>query len=169
LIRFVEARMIEENNETILYASPAKVWPVLCRFDDYKYWHPYTRPTGLPVPKSVVQCSFRIDPRKDRFWTMNAVVAECDESTRLVFQLRLGWLMTLEERFSMGHDPVGSKLVHSYRCTGLLSLLPLRGLRRNFQGMLKATDRLLQRRLTRVLSKPKSSRPQVRKGFRPDR
>jgi len=161
--------LFEEINETILHASPAKVWPVLSAFDDYKYWHPYTRPTGLPVPKSVVQYSFRIDPRKDRFWTMDAIVAECDESTRLVFQLRLGWLMTLEERFSIGHDPVGSKLVHSYRCTGLLSLLPLRGLRRNFQGMLKATDRLMQRRLTRTQSKPTPSKPRVRKGFRPDR
>jgi len=159
--------VFELSNETILLASPPRVWTVLTRFEDYRFWHPYTRPAGMAAADSVIQYSFRINPRKDRFWALEARLTGCTENVHLAFQVELGWLLTLEERFMIAHEPVGSKLIHSYRCSGLLSFLRPKGLRRNFEGMLKATDRLIQRRLTRTQSKP-PGRPRVRKGFRPD-
>src|SRR3546814_10105982 len=78
-----------------------------------------------------------------------------------------GGLMTFEESYCVVPVPVGSRLVHSFRCTGLLSALKHRNMRKNFAKMLEITDRLFQRHLTPA--RPPSPKKRPRKGFRPNR
>lgn len=161
--------MFEVRNETILYASPPRVWTVLSSFDEFKRWNPYVRPSGPTAPEAVVEYSFRMNPKKARFWTVDAKLTAYDPHTRLVFQFGFGWFMSLEESYTIHTDPVGSKLVHSFRCTGLVSKLPMKKMQRNFRAMLEVMDRMLQRHLSRARSKQMPAKRKVRKGFRPDR
>src|SRR3546814_5247629 len=72
-----------------------------------------------------------------------------------------------EESYSLTPVPVGSRLVHSFRCTGIIASLKRKKMRRNFRQMLEITDRLFQRHL-RPARPSSSNKRRVRKGFRPD-
>lgn len=160
--------MFEVANETILHASPPRVWAALTSFGEFKRWNPYVHPSGPATPGAIVQYSFRMNPNKARFWTTDARLSAFDLHARLVFRFGFGWLLSFEESYAIHLDPVGSKLVHSFRCTGLLSNLRLKNIKRNFRAMLGVTDRMLQRHLSRVRSKQIPTKRKVRRGFRPD-
>src|SRR3546814_4280698 len=64
--------MFAEENETILHASPPKVWAALTRFDDYPRWSPFVRISGQLEQGALVEYSFRMRPNKPRFWTVDA-------------------------------------------------------------------------------------------------
>lgn len=159
--------MFEVANETILHASPPRVWTALTSFEEFKRWNPYVRPSGPAAPEAVVQYSFRMNP-KARFWTVDALLIECEQQVRLVFRFGFGWFLSFEEDYAIYPDPVGSKLIHTFRCTGVLSKLRLKNMKRNFRAMLDVTDRMLQRHLSRVRSKQIPTKRKVRRGFRPD-
>ena len=158
--------MREVSNETILQASPPRVWTVLSSFHEFERWNPYVRPSGPAVPEAVVEYSFRSNAKKRHFWTVDACLTACDPPARLAFRFGLGWLVSFEESYAIYGDPVGSRLVHSFRTTGLLSNLPLKSMKRTFRKILEVSDRGLQRHLVRTRSNP-TARKKVRKGFRP--
>lgn len=159
--------MFAEENETILHASPTKVWTALNRFDDYARWNPFVRITGQLATGALVEYSFRMKSNKSRFFTVNARIITLEPQRRVTFRFGFGALMAFEESYSVEPVPVGSRLVHSFRCTGLLSALKLKNMKRNFSKMLEVTDRLLQRHLSPA--RPSSSaKKRVRKGFRPN-
>ena len=158
--------MFAVENETILHASPPKVWTALTRLDGYARWNPFVRISGPLEPGGLVEYSFRMKSNKPRFFTVDARIIALEPQKRVTFRFGFGGLMSFEESYCVVPIPVGSQLVHSFRCTGLLSALKLRRMRKNFSKMLEITDRLFQRHLTPA--RPPSPKKRVRKGFRPN-
>src|SRR3546814_16346109 len=103
---------------------------------------------------------------KPRFWTVDARITALEPQRCMTFRFGFGGLMTFEESYCVVPVPVGSRLVHSFRCTGLLSALKHRNMRKNFAKMLEITDRLFQRHLPPA--RPPSPKKRPRKGFRPN-
>ncbi|WP_454890424.1 SRPBCC domain-containing protein [Sphingopyxis chilensis] len=158
--------MLAVENETILHASPPRVWTALTRFDDYSRWNPFIRIDGPLARDALVQYSFRMKAGKARFFTVDARIIALEPQSRVTFRFGFGWLLAFEESYCVAPVPVGSRLVHSFRCTGLLSALKLKNMRRNFGQMLEIMDRLFQRQLSPARP-PASAKKRVRKGFRP--
>lgn len=154
--------MFTEENDTILHAAPPKVWAALTRFDAYERWNPFVRISGPFEPGARVDYSFRMRSNKPRFWTVDARIVTLEPQKRMTFRFGFGGLLTFEESYCVVPIPVGSQLIHSFRCTGLLSALKLRRMRRNFSKMLEITDRLFQRHLTPA--RPPSPKKRIRKG-----
>src|SRR3546814_5657985 len=69
---------------------------------------------------------------KPRFWTVDACITALEPQRCMTFRFGFGGLMTFEESYCVVPVPVGSRLVHSFRCTGLLSALKHRNMRKNF-------------------------------------
>lgn len=159
--------MFAEENETILLASPPKVWTALTRFDDYARWNPFARVAGPLEAGALVEYSFRMKSNKPRFFTVDARIIALEPQKRMTFRFGFRGLICFEESYSVEPVPVGSRLVHSFRCTGLLSVLKLKNMKRNFSQMLDITDRLFQRHLNPTRP-PASAKKRVRKGFRPN-
>ena len=159
--------MLAVENETILHASPPKVWTALTRFEDYGRWNPFIRIDGPLAQGALVQYSFRMKADKARFFTVDARITELEPQKQIAFRFGLGRLFAFEESYFLAPVPVGSRLVHSFRYTGLLSAIKFGKVRRNFGQMLEITDRLFQRHL-RPARPPTSAKKRVRKGFRPD-
>lgn len=158
--------MFAVENETIIHASPPRVWTAITRFDEYRRWHPFVRISGSPAPEAIVDYSFRMKPGKARFWTVDARIITFDMQRSFALHFGLGWLFALEETYTLSPLPVGSLLVHGFRFAGLLSALPLSNMKRNFAKLLETTDRILVRHLT-FRKPPATSKRRVRKGFRP--
>lgn len=159
--------MFAEEKETILHASPPKVWTALTHFDDYARWNPFIRITGPLEAGALVEYSFRMKSDKARFLTVDAHIITLEPQRRVTFRFGFGGLIAFEESYCVLPVPVGSRLVHSFRCTGLLSVLKLKTMKRNFSQMLEVTDRLFQRHLSPARS-PTSGKKRGRKGFRPN-
>ena len=154
------------ENETVLHASPPKVWTALTRFDNYERRNPFIRINGPLVLDGLVQYSFRLNSKK-RFFTIDARIIALEPQRQVTVRFGFGWLIGFEESYSLAPVPVGSQLVHSFRCIGVLAGLRLKKMRRNFGQMLEISDRLFQRHLRPARpSNPAKKRP--RKGFRPN-
>src|SRR3546814_5993439 len=50
-----EGRVLSVENETILHASPPRVWTALTRFDNYGRWSPFIRIDGALVLDGLVR------------------------------------------------------------------------------------------------------------------
>lgn len=157
--------MFSVENETVLHASPPKVWTALTRFDNYERWNPFIRIDGPLVLDGLVQYSFRMNSKKKRFFTIDARIIALEPQRQVTLRFGFGWVLAFEESYSLAPIPVGSRLVHSFRCTGVLAGLKLKKMRRNFGQMLEIIDKLFQRHL-RPARSPAAARKQVRKGFR---
>src|SRR3546814_5649039 len=59
-----EGRVLSVENETILHASPPRVWTALTRFDNYGRWSPFIRIDGALVLDGLVAYSFRLNSKK---------------------------------------------------------------------------------------------------------
>ncbi|AJA11766.1 hypothetical protein SKP52_24645 (plasmid) [Sphingopyxis fribergensis] len=158
--------MFEVTQETHIARSPAQVWDVLANFERYEQWSPYVRPKGSPEQGKEIDYSFRMNPANPRFWPVTAIVSEWEPCAKLGFDVRLNWMLTIEERFVLEPAAGGTRLVHSFRCRGLLARLRLSKARRNFKEILNETDRLLTRYLSRPANKPVLSAKPKRKGRR---
>lgn len=159
--------MFAVENETILHASPPKVWTALTCFDSYAQWNPFIRIDGPLAQGAFVRYSFRMKSTKARFFTVDARVIALEPQRHVTFRFGLGWLIAFEESYSLTPVPVGSRLVHGFRCTGALSALKLKNVRRNFGQMLEIIDRLFQRHL-RPGRSAIAAKKRVKKGFRPN-
>src|SRR3546814_10489320 len=102
-----------------------------------------------------------------RFCTIVAVIITCEPKRRMTFRFGFGGLLSFEESYAVEPVPVGSRLVHCFRCTGLLSALKLWKMKRNFSEMLEIIDPLFERYLG-TTRPPASAKNSVRKGFRPN-
>lgn len=159
--------MFTVENETILHTSPPKVWTALTRFDNYGRWNPFIRIDGPLALGELVQYSFRMNSNKARFFTIDARIIALDPQRHVAFRFGFDWLIAFEESYSLAPVPVGTRLVHSFHCTGLLSALKFKKMRRNFWEMLEIIDGLFQRHLNPARS-PAATRKHTRKGFRPN-
>lgn len=154
------------ENESIVHASPPQVWTAITRFDEYPRWHPFVRIAGSLTPDANVDYSFRMKLGNAKFRTVDARIVTLDAQKCLVLRFGFGWLLAFEEAYSLSPLPTGSRLVHGFRCAGLLSALPLSNLKHNFARLLETTDRVLVRHLT-FRKPPTKSKRRIRKGFRP--
>src|SRR3546814_20161146 len=86
--------MFAEENETILHASPPKVWSALTRFDDYPRWSPFVRISGQLEQGALVESSFRMRSHTPRFWPVDAPITAPETHSCMTFrrtaQLRIG-------------------------------------------------------------------------------
>lgn len=158
--------MIAVEHETVILASPPRVWSALTRFDDYRRWHPFVRVSGRPELDAPVDYSFRMRGGDARFRTVDGRITAFEAQRSLAFRFGLDWLFAFEESYLLCPAPTGSRLVHGFRLIGPLGVLPLKNLRRILAKLLETTDRLLVRHLS-TRPPPTSSKPRVRKGFRP--
>ena len=151
--------MFTQENETILHASPTKVWSALTRFEDYGHWNPFIRISGSLALDAIVKYSFRMKKSKRGFFIINA---------RISVSFRFGFrgLISVEESYLIAPESVGSRLVHRFHCTGPLSALKLRRMMTNFNLILETTDKQFQRHLRRSWPSAKVKK-RVRRGFRP--
>ena len=157
--------MIAQENETILHAAPPKVWTALTRFENYERWSPFVRIAGPLELGALVQYSFRTKTNNPRFFTVDARITSLERQKRVTFRLGLRGLISIEESYSLAPVPVGSQLVHSFRCTGLLPMLKPNRTRHNLNEILEATDRGFRRHLSQARP-PSPAKKRVRKGSR---
>lgn len=157
--------MFEVEKETLLDRTPAQLWEVLIDFDRYERWNPYVRPKGTAELLKEVPYWFRMKPDKPGFWRVSAIVTELEPRERLAFDVKLSWLLSIEERYVLESREGGSRLIHSFRCKGLIARLRLSKARRNFEGILSETERLLTQYLARPPAKspPQAKRPASRR------
>lgn len=153
--------MFEVSKETLLECTPVQLWEVLVNFDQYECWNPYIRPKGAPSLGEEVPYWFRMKPDKPGFWRVSAIVTELEPRARLAFDVKLNWLLSIEERYILEPRAGGSLLIHSFRCKGLIARLRLRKARRNFEGILSETGRFLTSYLARMPARsvPRTKRP----------
>src|SRR3546814_5069269 len=86
-----ERSMFAEENETILHASPPKVWAALTRFDDYPRWSPFVRISGQLEQGALVEYSFRMRSNKPRFWTVDARIRSEEHTSELQSLMRISY------------------------------------------------------------------------------
>lgn len=157
--------MFEVARVTLIARLPAQLWDVLANFDRYERWNPYVRPKGEPERGKEIGYSFRMNPANPRFWDVSAVVSAWEPGARMGFDVRLSWMLSIEEYFILEPAPGGTRLIHSFRCKGPIARLRLSKARRNFEGILSETDRLLTAYLA-VPAKPlppsKPKKPKLR-------
>lgn len=146
--------MFEVSNETLFECTPAQLWEALVNFNQYERWNPYVRPKGIPSRGQEVPYWLRMKPDKPGFWRVSAIVTELEPRSRLAFDVKLSWLLSVEERYVLERRPQGTLLIHSFRCKGLIARLRLNKARRNFEGILSETDRFLVRYISRSQAKP---------------
>jgi hypothetical protein len=161
-----EGSVFTQENETILHASPLKVWSALTRFGDYEHWNPFIRISGPLVLDAIVQYSFRMKKSKRGFSVINARLSVLEHQRHISFCFGFRGLISVEESYLIAPESVGSRLVHSFHCAGPLSALKLGKLKRNLNLILETTDRQFQRHLRP--SRPSAKvKKRVRRGFRP--
>ncbi|MGD9811669.1 MAG: SRPBCC family protein [Sphingobium sp.] len=148
-----------------MHAAPPKVWTALTRFEDYERWSPFVRIAGPLELGALVQYSFRMKTNHPRFFTVDARIAALEPQKRVTFRFGLRGLISIEESYSVAPVPVGSQLVHSFRCTGLLSVLKPKKMRRNLSQILEITDRRLRQHLGQARPRSPASK-RIRRGFR---
>lgn len=158
--------MFAAENETVLRAPPSNVWTAVTHFEDYGRWNPFVRVVGQPTQGAVVAYSFRMKSHKPRFLTVNARITDLEVQRQMTFRWGFEWLLAVEESYFIEPAPGGSRLVHSFCCTGLFSALKLK-MRRNFHHVLEIVDGQLQRHLSPARP-PHPAKKRVRKGFRPN-
>src|SRR3546814_12445060 len=90
--------MFAEENETILHASPPKVWAALTRFDDYPRWSPFVRISGQLEQGALVEYTFRLRSNKPRFWTVDARITAHEPQSCMTLRIGFGGLIRSEER-----------------------------------------------------------------------
>src|SRR3546814_20652811 len=82
---------------------------------------------------------------KPRFFTIDACIITFEPQRRMTFRFGFGGLLSFEESYAVEPVHVGSRLVHCFRCTGLLSALKLWKMTRNYSEMLELIDPLFER------------------------
>lgn len=155
-----------QENETILHASPTKVWSALTRFEDYGHWNPFIRISGSLALDAIVKYSFRMKKSKRGFFIINARISVLEHQRHISFRFGFRGLISVEESYLIAPESVGSRLVHRFHCTGPLSALKLRRMMTNFNLILETTDKQFQRHLRRSWPSAKVKKC-VRRGFRP--
>jgi len=155
-----------QENETILHASPLKVWSALTRFEDYEHWSPFIRISGPLALDAIVQYSFRMKKNKRGFSVINARISHLEHQRHVSFRFGFRGLISVEESYLIAPESVGSRLVHSFHCAGPLSALKLGKLKRNLNLILETTDRQFQKYLRPSRPSVKAKK-RVRRGFRP--
>ncbi|WP_430417836.1 zf-TFIIB domain-containing protein [Parasphingorhabdus sp.] len=78
-----------QENETILHASPTKVWSALTRFEDYGHWNPFIRISGSLALDAIVKYSFRMKKSKRGFFIINARISVLEHQRHISLSL---WL-----------------------------------------------------------------------------
>lgn len=154
--------MFEVAQETLIARSPAQVWDVLANFEGYERWSPYVRPKRTPERRKEIDYSFRMNPSNPRFWPVSAIVSEWEPCERLGFDVRLNWMLSIEQRFLLEPAAGGTRLIHSFCCKGLMARLRLTKARRNFESILSETNRLLTAYLARPAKPVLSAKPKRR-------
>lgn len=157
--------MFTQENETILHASPLKVWSALTRFEDYEHWSPFIRISGRLALDAIVQYSFRMKKSKRGFFVVNARISHLEQQRHISFYYGFRGLFSVEESYMVAPEPVGSRLTHSFHCTGPLSALKLKKMKRNLNLIIETTDRQFQKYLRPSRPSAKAKR-NVRRGFR---
>lgn len=159
--------MFDVERETQLSQTPAQLWRVLSNFDGYERWNPYVRPKGVPELRTEVPYWLRMKPERPSFWRVSALVTELEPNARLTFDVKLSWLLSIEERYVLEPRAGGTRLIHSFRCKGLIARLRLSKARRNFEGILSETERFLiaymQRTDPKVVSAKKRTKRKPRR------
>src|SRR3546814_18740729 len=84
---------------------------------------------------------------KPRFFTIDACIITFEPQRRMTFRFGFGGLLSFEESYAVEPVPVGSRLVHCFRCTGLLSELKLWKMKRNYSDLLEIIDPHFERYL----------------------
>lgn len=144
--------MFAVRNETLVAASPLRIWAALTRFENYYRWHPFVRMLGLPLPGHVVDYSFRMRWDFPQFDRLVARIRSIDGQAKMVTTFGLGWLVFFKDAYLFLPSPVGVRLIHSLGCRGLQSLLlPHAKAEQNVANLLETTDFNLVRYLSSVL------------------
>lgn len=151
--------MFSVENESVIQASPARIWTAILLFEDYHRWNPFVRISGVPAPGAAIDFSFRVQGGETPFRTVDARIVAFEAQKEIAVRFGLRWLCLFEESYSLTAVPEGTRLVHGFRCTGLASLFPLEGVQRGCAQLLKVADRMLERHLAvRRLPTPEKRR-----------
>ena len=134
----------ELHSETVIHASPQRVWEVLTDFAAYPEWNPFIpQINGSPDPGSRPDVQLR--PPGGRGMRMRPViqVAAPSEELRWLGHLGIPGLFDGEHRFRI--EPLGTdrvRFIQEERFSGLLAPLVLRfiecGTRQGFEAMNQA-------------------------------
>lgn len=152
------------ENETILHASRADVWDEVTNFSSYRRWNPFIRIEQLAAEDKKVQYSFRVNASKPTFYTVTARLLEFDTARSMIFGVGFRSILAIEEGYHLTSAADGVRLMHSFRCTGLLAALKLNKMKHNFAKMLEIMDRRFQQHLQE--QKSVSSRTPTKKRTR---
>lgn len=151
--------MFDVENATIIPAPPSRVWATITRFDGYARWNPFVRIAGIPTAGNTVGYSYRLSAGAARFHTIDARIVASDSCERFVVQFGSRFLLNIEETYELSSHPSGSYLRHAVRCSGPITMLPIKKMSRLFSKIIATIDSLLKHHLMaptgNVLSAPK--------------
>lgn len=141
--------MMEFRREHDLAFTPGQVWAVLLDFEGHRQWNPYVRLELLHSDPIALRYWLRMNPHKPKLLEVPATVLAAYPERLLTIYVRPSFLLKFEESFALSPNGTGTRLVHSYRCGGLLVTLRLPGIRKSFETMLGSIDRRLIAHLER--------------------
>lgn len=135
------------RNEVRLPVPIARTWRLLTDFDRYAEWHPLVSLRPDPEDEWKLHYTHR---RKgwDRLSTDAEIVRRAPQEA-LAWRFGFPLVGSLEEVFEIEKDEKGTRLVHCFRCSGLISFVVIGRMRRGLRNILVATDASLGKYLAR--------------------
>ena len=151
---------IDFERERILPFTPGQIWTVLEDFENHKIWNPYVRIRQLADDPVMLRYELRDDPRKPAFAAVPVRLLAAYPERLMTIDVRSGFLLSFEESYALSPVQGGTKIHHSYSCTGFLVWLHLPATRKRFETMIDSVDSMLLSYLERKYRRQPPRRPQ---------
>jgi hypothetical protein len=141
------------DNVTTLNASPLRVWTVLTDFAGHSQWKPFIQLSGDAVCDGDANYTFRIGGL-DKPVTAKADIIRAEKPLAFAWTAGVAGLLLFEEAYRLESDPIGTRLRHSLRFSGVFGRPLWALMRRRLQASLVQSDMALERQLRRLSAVP---------------
>lgn len=160
--------VVEFEREEILPYTPTQIWAVLADYENHRVWNPYVRIKELSGEPVTLRYELRMDPHKPKFIEVPVRLLAAYPERLLTIDVRPSFLLSFEESYALSPVEGGTKLHHSYSCSGFLAWLRLPGVRKSLETMLDSIDGILKSYLEKKYRRqpPRRLQPKSRGGRR---
>lgn len=135
---------------TVHLAAPlARVWRLLVDLEHYSDWHPFVSLAGAAAVGTEIGYKYRTRMRAIPEVSTTAQLVRIDRHAAINWKLGIRGLLEVEEGFRLAKSDKGTTVTHSISCSGLLSSLAVKRLKRGLENSVSVTNQSLARFLKR--------------------
>jgi uncharacterized protein YndB with AHSA1/START domain len=135
---------------TVHLAAPlARVWRLLVDIEHYSDWHLFVSLAGTAAVGTEIGYKYCTRMRAIPEISSTEQLVQLDRHAAVNWKLGIRGLLEVEEGFRLAKSDKGTTVTHSISCSGLLSSLAIKRLKRGLENSVSVTNQSLARFLKR--------------------